>query len=153
MSTRRAAPRKENTIGQALQGLTDGLYDMFSARLDLVRYEVIDEVRQTGQWGAIVLGGATVLVLGYGLLNLAVVLLVGALSGLMWPMALTTAVLAVLHLAAGAVILRHGLQRMTAYKFALEMTRDEFQRDRQWLKEIGSTQETVEEVALETRSG
>ena len=149
-STRRG--RKDNSIAQALQGLTDGLYEMFSNRLDLVRFEMVDEARQATRRATAVAVASGVLAVGYLLLNVTIVLCVGALFEALWTMALTTAILSVGHLIAGAIALRRTVATMREHRFELEMTKGEFERDKAWLKEIRSTTEVTQSVALDSPS-
>ena len=132
----------------AFQDLTDGLVTLVRQHLELVRYEIRDDAAVVGRHVAsigrhlastVVFG--TVVLVGYGLLNLSAVFFAGAAFGPL-GMALASLVLAVINLWIGAQAGRMALQRLKDAEEALREsallreTGMEFERDRQWVKEI-----------------
>ena len=133
--------RQNNSLIKALEGLTDGLYGMFSKRIELARHEVMRDVQRFGILFGILFFCALILVIGYCLLNLALVLAMGALIQGPWAMAATTAGLALAHLIAGGVVAWRSAQRLEEAKQIFLVNRSEFQKDRKWLKEIAATRD------------
>ncbi len=119
---------------KAVEGLTDGVYGMFSKRLELAKVELITDGQRLGMMFLILFVCGIVIVLGYGMLNVAVVMLVAAASGL-WPSAWTALGLAIANLVFGALIAVAAAKRLGVDRSMLA-TRDEFQRDVTWLKEV-----------------
>ncbi len=146
MTLRRAAPPKDNTITQALQGLSEGLYNLFARRVDLLHHELVDEARAAVHHIAFILAGAAVAIFGYALVLGALILLAYALSGRPWVAALVAAVLGGVHLGAGIAGVRRGMARLTQHKFELELSKQEFQRDRQWLHELQTPDAAIPEA-------
>jgi uncharacterized membrane protein YqjE len=119
-----------------LEGLGDGLYGLFSQRLELFRLELLEDVQRMGVWALVLVVSSVVVVLGYGMLNVAAVLAVATYTTGSGAMALTAAILGFVNLAVAAAAVRLSLRRLANARVKMHVTLDEFKKDRKWLREI-----------------
>ncbi|MEO1269164.1 MAG: phage holin family protein [Myxococcota bacterium] len=133
--------RQNNSLIKALEGLTDGLYGMFSKRIELARQEIVRDVQRFGILFGILFFCAMILMIAYGLLNLALVLTVGAFVGGVGAMAATAGALSLLHVLVGALVAWRSAGRLEEAKQIFLINRSEFHKDRLWLKEIAAARE------------
>ena len=137
--------RHNGSLVKALEGLTDGLYGMFSKRIELARHEMIRDAQRFGLLFGVLMLCGVLLLIGYGLLNFAAVLLVGVFWSASWVMPAAAGALAVLNMLIAVVVaLIVGKRLSAANNEMLLETRNELQRDRSWIKMLTSRDERRE---------
>lgn len=136
-----SARRDENTktdrnagLVSAFQNVTDGVLDLAKSHLELARVEVRHEVRDYAAQSARAAVGVGFALLGFGILNFAVVCVVGVFFGLP-GMAVTATLLGATYVVGGLLAARAAITRMH-HKDTLARTKDEFRRSTEWVKEI-----------------
>lgn len=119
----------------AIDDLTDGVSRLVRQHFELARTEVRQEARQLATNLLVIAVFGAVALVGYGLLNLAVVFLFGAV----WDftaMAWATLALAVVNIGGAGIAIALGARRLSDTEVGLPDTTEELQKDREWIKEI-----------------
>lgn len=129
--------QREAGFQAAIDGITEGFSTLVRKHFELARTEVRQEASHIGQHLGALAVFATIALVGYGLLNLAIVLLVGWLAGA-GPMAFTCLFLAILNLGIAAVAIGRILKDLRNHDVGLSQTTEELQRNKKWLKGIRS---------------
>lgn len=127
---------------EAIDGLTDGLSRLVRNHFELARTEVRREATELGQYLAAMAIFASIALVGYGLLNVAIVLVAAWIAGLP-AMAITAIVLALLNLGVAAFAMARIIARLRDSDLSLSQTTHELQRNKQWLKEIRDNSSTA----------
>lgn len=124
-----------NRFQAAIEELTDGVSRLVRQHFELARTEVRQEASRLGTNLAIIGVFGAVALVGYGLLNLAVVFLFGAFWSLT-AMAWATLALAVINLGGAGIAIAVSARRISDTDVGLSDTTEELQKDREWIKEI-----------------
>ena len=133
---REASKRTPNGgLVPAFQSLTDGLVGMLRTHLELFRLEMQNDAKLAAKSAGIVVAFGAIAILGYGLLNLALVLGAYVLAG-KWAMFLTCGTLALGHLVTGLVMIRQTLHDMRDNTQQLGASQSELERSKEWIKEL-----------------
>ena len=127
-----------NGFQGAIEELTDGLSGLVRQHFELARTEVKEEAKEYSRYGAVLGLAAALLFMGYAMGNVAVILVALWLGGV-GAMAITSIVLTVLNMAAGALGGWYGWRHLREADVELSQTTEELQRDKKWLKEIRDT--------------
>ena len=114
----RNAARGEGIV-PAIQNLTDGVIDLVQNQVELVRVEFRREATEAGERGGVLLLYAGLALMGYGLINIALILLAGWLGGL-GTMFATALLLGLAHLAFGSMLARRQVQGFQEQQERLE---------------------------------
>lgn len=122
----------------AIEDLTDGLSRLVRQHFELARVEIRREAKDVGTNVGALLAFAALGLVGYLLLNVAIILVFGAFVGGMVAMAITAIVLALLHLVVAGVAILRILSHLRDADLGLHDTTEELQRNKQWIKEIRS---------------
>ncbi len=155
MERRRQAKQNPNTAGQdtlvgAIQGITEGTFELFAGRLTQARHELVHDLTQRGQHAGFMAASAVVMLFGYLLLNVAIVLLTGAL----WQGALGSGLaalgLALINLVTGGLILRSKMNSFRGGNTVLEKTREELKKDQAWMQETNTRPRLASPPSKET---
>lgn len=126
---------RETGFQNAIEGLTDGLSRLVRKHFELARTEVRREASEISQQVALLALFASISLVGYILLNLAIVFF-AAWLGDVAIMAIVALALAILNLGGGAFGAVRILRILRRSDVGLNQTTDELQRDKQWIKEI-----------------
>lgn len=129
------APRDQTGLVAAFQSVTEGVTDLALTHLELAKAEARRDVKVYGKEAARAGAGLGIALLGFGLINLAIVCLAGYLGGLA-SMALTSAILGGMYTYAGGVVASRAMRRMQEREGAMSTTKDEIKRSTEWAKQI-----------------
>jgi uncharacterized membrane protein YqjE len=110
---------KGEGIVPAIQNLTDGVIDLVQNQVELVRVEFRREATEAGERGGTLLLYAGLALMGYGLINIALILLAGWLGGLP-AMFVTALLLGLAHLGFGATLARRKVEGFQQQQERLE---------------------------------
>lgn len=132
----RPVSRPQTGFQTAVEDLTDGLSRLVRQHFALARVEMREEIDDLKKQIGAILVFAVVALLGYLLLNLAIILLFGVWLDSLAAMATTALILAILHLGVGVTALVLLGSRLRENEVGLSQTTEELQRNKQWLKEI-----------------
>lgn len=130
-------PRQSSGIQAALENLTDGLSRLVRQHLELAKIEAKMEAKIVGRNAAVLVVCGALLLLGYGLLNLAIIL-TALWLGSIAAMAITSIILAVLNLGVASFALYRAISNLQDNDL-LPKTAEELQRNKKWIKEIRET--------------
>lgn len=119
----------------AFQNVTDGVFDLAKTHFELARAEARAELKEAGSETARAAVGVGFALVGFGILNLAVVCLAGVFAGLV-GMSVTAGILGTLYTVIGVSTTRGAMERLKAKENALPHTKDEIRRSTEWVKEI-----------------
>jgi hypothetical protein len=129
--------------GDSLPGLLgrvgEDLATLLDAKLSLLKIEVAEDVRAYARGGAAIGVGSVIAVVGFGLLNIGIALLVAALlaeTQLSQPMrySLGFLIAGALYLVLGGAVMIISKKRLTGRGIVPEKSMEELQKDKQWLK-------------------
>ena len=126
---------RDTGFNAAIDNLTEGLSRLVRKHFELARTEVRQEVSEISHYVGLLAVLAGVGLVGYGLLNLAIILFAAWLG----DVAVTAFValgLALANLGAAAIAGVRMLRTLRQNHVQLPQTTDEMQRNKQWLKEI-----------------
>ncbi len=132
-------PLPEVSLKQTVEPVLAGITRYIGLRIELLKHEALDNVRDVGRDAIGLAVAVSVLLVGYVMLNAGIALLVGALAGGLMGVALAALGLGLLHLIPGGIWALVSLRRLKAGPFDLALTRAELEKDVQWLKEIQAT--------------
>jgi uncharacterized membrane protein YqjE len=128
------ATRPSSPITSAIQDVTEGLTGMVRHHLQLARHEArADAAAFTRQLG-ILLAAASVVGLGYLMLLVGVILLVGAYYSYL-GMAICALSMSVVHLIGGVVALII-IRRRLKHSHKLVKSNEQIERSREWVKQL-----------------
>lgn len=128
-------PQRQTSFQEAIDGITDGFSKLVRKHFELARTEVRREASEVGQYVGALAAFAAIAIIGYAMLNVAIVLFAAWLGGL-GPMTLTALGLAIVNLGVAAIAIVRILGKLQQSDVGLSQTTEELQRDKQWLKEI-----------------
>ncbi len=97
----RQATASHKALVPAIRDLTEGTTDLIRHHFELLRIELKREASEAGERSGVLLAGAGVALLGYGLVNLTIVLFFGWLFASLGAMTLAALGLGVAHLGIG----------------------------------------------------
>lgn len=129
---RTRAPARFETI---VDELTDGLSRLVRQHFELARTEVRREATELGVHLRALAVFATIAIVGYILLNFSIIA-VALWLGDIAAMAITSLVLAFVHLGVGTFASLRVVRKLGDSDVGLSETTEELQRDKQWIKEI-----------------
>lgn len=127
-------PRPQSGIQTAIENLTDGFSRLVRQHLELAKIEARQEARELGRHAATLAIFASIALIGYGILNLAFILIALWFGGVP-AMAITSLVLAILNLGAAGFALYRTAKELSDNEI-LPKTSEEMQRNKKWIKEI-----------------
>lgn len=127
-------PRTNGGIQAALENLTDGLSRLVRQHLELAKIEARHEAKVVGQNVAVLAIFSAIALLGYGLLNLAIIL-TALWLGSVAAMAITSIIVAVLNLGGAGFALSKAASRLRENDL-LPKTAEEMKRNKKWIQEI-----------------
>ncbi len=126
---------RQSGFQAAIDGITDGLSRLVRNHFELARTEVRREASAVGQHLGALAVFASIALVGYGLLNLAIILFAAWLGDIA-IMAIVALVLAILNLGVAGFAIARIVARLKDSDVGLAQTTEELQKDKQWLKEI-----------------
>jgi hypothetical protein len=117
----------------------EDLATLLDAKLSLLKIVVAEDVRAYARGGAAIGVGSVIAVVGFGLLNIGIALLVAALlaeTQLSQPMrySLGFLITGALYLVLGGAVMVVSKKRLTRRGIVPEKSMEELQKDKQWLK-------------------
>lgn len=133
MSDQREPKRREGLV-PAIQNLTDGVSDLVRSQFELIRLEVKNEATEAGRRGGSLLLYTGIALLGYGLLNLALILVAGWFFGIT-GMTLAALGLGLAHLGFGVVQSMRHIEEFQEQHERLERKTRSLTGKQPWLEE------------------
>jgi uncharacterized membrane protein YqjE len=136
----RAFERPDQSLPTLFTRLTDDLTELFDAKLELLKTELKEEMTSYASGVALIVGGAVVGVIGFGLLNVGIAFFVSMLfdSADLSPAVrygLGFIITALFYLVIGAIIILVAKRRLAKQRIIPERSALELKRDKQWLQE------------------
>jgi uncharacterized membrane protein YqjE len=136
----RAFERPDQSLPTLFTRLTDDLTELFDAKLELLKTELKEEMTSYAGGVALIVGGAVVGVIGFGLLNVGIAFFVSMLfdSADLSPAVrygLGFIITALFYLVIGAIIILVAKRRLAKQRIIPERSALELKRDKQWLQE------------------
>jgi uncharacterized membrane protein YqjE len=127
------------SLPDLLSRVGEDLATLLDAKLGLLKIEVAEDVRAYARGGAAIGVGSVIAVVGFGLLNIGIALLVAALfaeTQLGQPMrySLGFLITGAIYLLLGGGVMVVSKKRLTRIGIVPEKSMEELQKDRQWLK-------------------
>ena len=129
---------RNSGIVAAFQSVTDGVLDLAKTHLELAKAEARHDVRMFSKDAGIAAVGIGLALLGFGILNLAIIIWAGVAGGWL-AAAITALVLGLLYTMGGLGAARGALERMQEREGALAQTKTEIKRSSEWVKGIKET--------------
>lgn len=131
-----AAP---NPMIVAIKNLTQGTQNLLKHHLELARHEITSDLQELSKDTIGLIAALGMALLGYLLLNMTGILLAAWFAGIK-GMALTSGVLALLHLGGGALAARAILTGIKERRYGMTYTGNEIERSKEWVKETTTGQ-------------
>jgi uncharacterized membrane protein YqjE len=133
--TRLETKRSEGSIAAVIQTLSDDLIVLFREHLRLFRVELKQDATIAARYAAAMIVFGVVALVGFLLLNLTAILFAGWAFGLA-GMAVSSAVLCLIHLGFGMRAFLHVAQRLKEDELGPRTASNELQRSRTWATKL-----------------
>lgn len=134
-STHNSPARANSGLVATFQDVTDGFMTLAKTHIELAKAEARHDVKTYGKLSAIAAVGGGLALLGFGFLNLAVVLFAALLGGLLAAV-ITAAALSLIYLVVGGAMALTSLKRMKEQEGAMHTSKNEIKRSGRWVKQI-----------------